>query len=427
MEDLDVEGLFWLEGAPDDKVAGRLKFEASNGAHLDLIGSLSGLEWSDKLGGPFRIHGVAANRLLTLDNCLQTGRTTAFPGPLREQYQVSAVLSGAHFGESDFLRFSAVHVEMQHLQQWVNRTGRSVDITPSISPGTVDRFTVVYEPIAKVLHSVDNGELELSFPFSMTQEFAELTMSQSCSIGIRFSDLKSLRDVLAFCSQMQNLITICVDSPARISGVSLSHSDLVRPRSDGAPIHEPIALYARLQGGDSTSDTDDILHSNMLLTFEDIDGLEGIGRWLVAANRFGPVIGLLVSQWYVPQAYVESRFLNVAIAAEALHRIRTREQESPLRQALTRICVDAGQIADLLVGDTKSWIDEIVKMRAVHVVHRGLSENVDLSRMYFLSESIYMLVVVSLLRECGVGAATLSNIRRHQRFQRLAEQVRGTP
>ena len=39
MEELDVDGLFWLACQPDEKVAGRLKFDAANGAKLNLIGS----------------------------------------------------------------------------------------------------------------------------------------------------------------------------------------------------------------------------------------------------------------------------------------------------------------------------------------------------------------------------------------------------
>ena len=36
MERLDVDGLFWLVGKPEDKVAGRLKFDPLEGARLGL-------------------------------------------------------------------------------------------------------------------------------------------------------------------------------------------------------------------------------------------------------------------------------------------------------------------------------------------------------------------------------------------------------
>ena len=60
------------------------------------------------------------------------------------------------------------------------------------------------------------------------------------------------------------------------------------------------------------------------------------------------------------------------------------------------------------------------------MVHRGLGEDIDYERMHYLSESIYMLVVVRLLQECGVGVTTLAGIQDHQRFQWVAERLRAT-
>ena len=37
MEELDIDGLFWLADKPDDRVAGRLTFAAANGAKLNLM------------------------------------------------------------------------------------------------------------------------------------------------------------------------------------------------------------------------------------------------------------------------------------------------------------------------------------------------------------------------------------------------------
>ena len=44
MEELNLEGVFWLDSKADDAVAGRLTFDTTNGACLDLIGSLHKLE-----------------------------------------------------------------------------------------------------------------------------------------------------------------------------------------------------------------------------------------------------------------------------------------------------------------------------------------------------------------------------------------------
>lgn len=44
MKELDIEGVFWPAAKPDERVAGRLRFDVSTGAELHLIGSFGGLE-----------------------------------------------------------------------------------------------------------------------------------------------------------------------------------------------------------------------------------------------------------------------------------------------------------------------------------------------------------------------------------------------
>ena len=80
MEDLDLDGLFWLEESPEERVGGHLRFNARSGASLDLIGTFDGDAVPEDRISPVRIHGVAGNKLVTLDSCLQTNRTLGIPG-----------------------------------------------------------------------------------------------------------------------------------------------------------------------------------------------------------------------------------------------------------------------------------------------------------------------------------------------------------
>ena len=76
MKSLDVEGLFWLSTEPQNEVAGRLTFDATNGEQLSLIGAFHELsEFGDLPAEPVRIQGVAGKKPLTLDECLLTRRT----------------------------------------------------------------------------------------------------------------------------------------------------------------------------------------------------------------------------------------------------------------------------------------------------------------------------------------------------------------
>ena len=57
------------------------------------------------------------------------------------------------------------------------------------------------------------------------------------------------------------------------------------------------------------------------------------------------------------------------------------------------------------------------------MVHPGLRGNSDGYRLYLLSESIYLLVVLTLLHECGVSIDSLKNIQNHEHFKWLAAEL----
>ena len=65
----------------------------------------------------------------------------------------------------------------------------------------------------------------------------------------------------------------------------------------------------------------------MLFTFDDIGGLDGVAKWLETSSKFRPVIDSLLSDWYLPTTYTDNRLLNSIIAAEALetHKASTTE------------------------------------------------------------------------------------------------------
>ena len=426
LEALDIDGLFWLEDAPNQQVAGRLTFGGADGARLGLIGAFTPLDQFGELGGPQRIHGVAGKRLLTLESCLQIDKTIEMPGILRESYHASRVLSGANLRESQSGGFTSVSLGLQHLQHWVSRTGTKVDTELSEDKNSFSRVTVTHEPLEEIVVQMEQETLELGFPSKMTLGVFEARITQDCSLTVRFDKPVHLQEALVRCTALQDLVTIGLDGPTVITRVSLSHEDLVRERSDGKHVHDPIQLYAQFQGGHLPQDGDGKYPANMLLSFDDIGGLDGVAGWLKTAERFSPVVGLLLDHWYLPEMHPETRFLNAVIAAEALERIRTRRQEFPFKEGLLSIAADTGEIAGTLVGDLDSWADEVRNMRVIGVVHRGLGEDIDYERMHYLSESIYMLVVVRLLQECGVGVTTLAGIQDHQRFQWVAERLRAT-
>ena len=424
MEELNLEGLFWLDNKPDDQVAGRLTFDSTNGACLDLIGSLHEIE---ETLGQSRILGIAGGKELTLVDCLRTNASMGFPGLFREQYRATLVLSGSQITESQPLEFDTVRIKLRHLDSWIWKTGTDVQIIPDEQGIGIGEIQVTHKPLEKEVVPTDFGELELTFAYGFDPDpFHTTTLTQTALLGAHFSDSRTIEHILETCTTLRNLLTIGVGAPAFFIEATLMCSDLRRDLGDGRTSPIPIGLYIPVLGDPNKAEVKNIHPSQMLFTFDDIGGLEGIARWVRTATKFKTVVGSLLSHWYLPTIYTDNRFLNIIIAAEALERIRQNQQNINFSNGLEGLANYAGKPFKMLVQDVKPWVNEVVRLRINNLVHRGLHGDIEGPRLFWLSESLYFLVVLCLFRECGVAEKTLSKITRHQRFISTAKQLNST-
>lgn len=428
MEELNLEGIFWLESNPGDQVAGRLTFDNVNGAHLDLIGSLHQLEDSfDLPERAVRILGLAGGKELTLVDCFRSNMSIQAPGILREQYRPLRVLSGVQLGENQPLEFEGARLGLLHLDNWIQKTGTTIDTSPDEHSTGLRKIQITCTPLEKESVHTDDGELELIFTYRFNSDpFRTTTLSQSAVLGVQFSESRQLRSILETCNALRNLLTIGVGAPASVTEVSLTRSNLTRELGNGKTSPISIGLYNPGLGNSSQSEVKNIHPLEMLFTFDDIGGLQGVAAWLKTSAKFEPVIDSLLSHWYLPTIYADNRFLNIIIAAEALERIRLNQQHINFSEGLERLAHFAGDPFRSLIQDVKPWVNEINRVRQNHLVHRGLRGDMEFSRMHWLSESVYFLVVLCLLRECGVPEVVLSKIQQNRRFQHTAEQLRLT-
>ena len=421
MEELDIDGLFWPEEEPENQLAGRLRFDTQNGARLSLIGGFGGLEQFGTIGEPRCIDGVAGKRLLTLADCRQDGQSLEMPGIARERYYVPRILSGGHLSRNKLDCFRSVSVRLHHLERWVNKSGTTVQYDSSEDGRSLSRLALDFEPLKTVEIEMDQDTLELQFPCQLTLDPFDPTIRQFAALAMQFHEPVSLEEAITPCTAIQDLVTIGLDSPAVISQVSLTHSEVEREMSDGRAVLDPIELHAKFRSGQVAQNEYNPHPAMMLFTFDHIGGLNGVARWLDVSREFSPVVGTLLAHQYLPSIHVENRFLNAVVAIEALERIRTQKQQIQLRNALRRAVENAGPIGLDLVGCSDRWASEVRDMRVLNVIHRGLNEDIDYPRMYELSESIYILVVINLLQECGVRQSMLSNIQSHDRYRRVKD------
>lgn len=447
MDSLDIDGHFWLEGDPTRKVAGRLTFNNVDGVVLNLIGSFhdpqeiltrahqasTGPEitvTSNEMFGssenPLRILGETNRGPVTLEGCMRSRANFPLSRPVadaRESYQGELALLGVHVLGGDPIVFNAAKLRLGHLEHWVRRSavGLVYDVDGSKVTG-LNRIT--YTTPEESIVTTDFGELDLTFGGKLRGDhFVETTIEQDCSFGLKFAEPRSLEEVIAICSDLQNLVTIGLDTPSTITYLYLSPCDQSTTQSFGD--RQSIELYAEFTGADIHQGKGAPRPTDIFFTFDDIGGLEGIARWLKTSNKFRLVVGSLLGHRYLPSIYTDNRLLNMMIAAETLQRIRLQKQRIDFKKALIDSAAIAGDPFKAIVEDVAAWAKEVRGIRVNQLVHRGLHESPDGQRMYAVSESLYLLVILCLLRECEVSEETLSNPRVRQKFLLVARQLRG--
>ena len=444
-EELDVEGLFWLPERPDRQVAGRLRFDAAAGAKLNLIGSVhdpdevlaqrSGPNVSvpiDELFGwnrePNRILGQTGARKLTLDHCHRTREAIELTsGMAQESYAPRFILSGVHLNDDEELAISSLTLRLRHLEYWVRHSGIEVKLDRDDKSAGIKQARIICTSLDTSTASGNFGELLMAFNYNVRGDrIVEAGIEQRCSFGIRFTAARSLEDTLKVCSALQNLVTIGTHATSSIAGVTLQGSRSNNALGASQDEFLRVQLYAQFTGNDVQGEKDAPSPYDMLFTYDDVGGLDSVARWLEESEKYKPVIDSLVSHWYIPRLYAENRFFNVVTAAESLERMRTNRQNINLRAALRRFARSAGKTFASLVGDVDLWSTRVVKARINHVVHPGLHEAEDGLSLHLLSETVYLLVVLCLLKECGVPADTLSRIPKAPRLRWVAEELQRT-
>ena len=434
MKDVDLVGNFWLAHKPERKVAGRLTFKDTDGLELSLIGSLHDPEevlarqtgprinvTLEELFGsnsePVRILGDTNNGVVTLENCLRKSGTFTLIGIPRvpqEVYYSEMALLGAQFEEGEPFVFNRVTLNIQNLEHWIGLPAASIELDYDETSNEIAQVRIIGTPRKKKTAKTSLGEIDLSFGSTLVgDQIVESAIKQKCALELRFPMSQTLKDILGLCTSLQDLVTIGTGVPVRINEISLMRTGEDRR----------IDFVSQLTGGAGQERNKSPHPSEMVFSFGGIGGLEGVARWLDVAEKYRIVIGALLSPQYRPPWYTEHRFFDAITATETLARIR-RGGEHINRHKLKQLAHEAGTEFKSLVGDVERWIDLVWDARRDYLVHRGSRED-QRPPVHLYADSLYFLVVLCLLRECGVTDATLANIQNHRRFQFLAEELTG--
>jgi len=120
--EFEYQGYWWLPGAHEDEVPASSSSTPTDGATLDLLGSLNGLEGVTDTFDPKIILGLSSNgRIITLKDCGRTKGSVRFgSGFATSSFVVNEVFVGEHFQRVEYVGFERLIVEYIHLEAWVD-------------------------------------------------------------------------------------------------------------------------------------------------------------------------------------------------------------------------------------------------------------------------------------------------------------------
>ena len=468
MEPIDLEGVFWQADKPDHQVAGRLAYKPMEGSVLSLLGSFDDLTEAFSYGHQVaarRIVGLAGGKQVTLDGCIVQNVRYDGTGLLRQAYYVPVVLEGAHFSADEVLEFDSLTVGLDQLPSWLGQRPFNLEIT-SEDPNdlsSASKFTLTCDIPRGTSRVGDGLSAELSFTTSANGDrYVDMTIARQPRITLKYERRQPFSEILIDFNGLQDLVTLAVDVPTVPTSIQLARSDLTLKMTSGRTLNVPIDAYWY-------NVAEHVRHpklaANVFVGFDQAGGLGAVAKWVAVSRKYREVVGRLLTIQYTQRLAEETRLANVVGAAETFHRInnlrfpnevmpavdyrsyrrklvrtvRTQigskaanwlngqlvySNEPRLRQRLTGLAEYAGTGFASLVGNVESWVRVVTWLRN-RLTHHDPSRQLRrlMPDIHNMTDSVFILVMLVLLRECDFPEDTFINLTRLPRIAVLQSNL----
>lgn len=454
MEPFESDGLFWLPDEEENQVAGRISFDPSKGVLLSLIGSFSDTKFGEDFHSTKNIsaiHGVAGKRYLTLISCRRVSGRFESPGFQREDYRAESLFAGMGLLDPDDLRFDQVTVEFSNLFDWISRTAVSREYAFDKASNKLEKATLILETLPTEEISTDGFKVAITSSWKVLGSTQNPGFEQDFAFRITYENEVEYSAIKQDISSLQDLLTALTESTATPTGIGLW---VPEPNEDGLK-GKRIKFSAYGQQSSHSMATSNKPHE-ALLNFQQAGGLPSLVRWLEFTRDRRIVLALSLSSRY-RQMYVENKFFNAVSAAETLHRMEfanglhpaqeyknfrkmlvryvpkkyrgwlsqqlAYSNEPRLRHRLRELA-EFSQLSTIIGCEPEAWAGAITNARNRMVHHdKGKGSGASFAELYWLSESLQLLVLTCLAKFCEFKEGHLEEIKENDSVQFMAVRV----
>jgi hypothetical protein len=249
------------------------------------------------------------------------GGTHAFPALLKAATTRIRCSSAIILNETD-LAFHSASVVVSDLDSWVGRSGITVqDDYSHARSGTQPIYRMSFTPPPEEACPFSRGQVKLAFGWKPAGDpIHGISFQQWPGIKIEYDQMQAFDIIRKDVGRIQDLVTLCIDAPTVVDSPILQRPD-IRVKvlcGEETDFEQPIEFIAQpIRYLDPQQRKPRHWHQ-MLLSFEELGGLETIARWLDVSQGFQRALDSFMSIRHARQMYAENRFLNVTFATRSL-------------------------------------------------------------------------------------------------------------
>lgn len=367
-EGFQYQGHWWLPGADEDRVPGILKFDPDEGATLDLMGSLKGLEGIIDPLEPEMILGLSSDgKLVTLKDCGRTlGNLRFGSGFSTSTFAADTVFVGEHFERPEDVGFERLVVEYLHLEAWAGTSGFDINFAEETEEPK-RRWIEMKHELPEPSTAAVGGEYEVTLDFGSDFKASQrpitwATINQPAELAIKFPEKQPFDRLSDIVFRLQHLLSLGMRRsayPVAVRGYTGTPGEAM-----------PVEAYYRPLGG--TDDVERPERFEMLFSHGDLPGgfETAVARWLERAEKLDPVYRLFLGTVYNPRSYLEQRFLNLVQALEVYHRRALFVPDLPKEEHEKRV----EDLLDAVPDEHKGWLERKLQVVSEPSLNQRLHE-----------------------------------------------------
>ena len=437
------QGIWWLPDHPEHKVGGWLTFDDDTGGHLILGGTLRLQVWDDNVrpdgsiqrvlrahtGTDHRlypvVHGQRGLTAYSLVNCFQT-KVSGHRSPTEtEEVTVNSILEGAWFEEESDLLFERAKINLRQLTTFVGQSGLSSEFP--FTENTQDaRYSVVSSKRLPPI-SLEANDFAAEFVHGLEQsgdQFHEIVMKQQWVLEISTNKSLPIQAFLDLMSDVQDLVSIASGNTACVDGFEFEHPDVLENALNGTPmdgLRKPLPYRSRWS---QQPQNDALVNKHQFyFTLEDLDGTDGLSRWLKVAHKYRTELGRAMATRYSSAMFLEDRITNLCAALESLDAVE-RGISEPFADHIKSCVAQAGApFAAMLAGDSEQWSMQVKEIRHDLAHHRKGYRANETPVNHLVAEQLFWLFTFCILRISGASPEVFESISRHAQILWLSDRA----